>query len=303
MAWISIALLISMNTALSEPGDHYRTLQVDERDRDYLLHIPESYDPMSPTPVVLILHGAGTDADITVKFTGMTAKSEEAGFIAVYPNGTGRKPLYHWNAGGESTPFRANDADDVKYISCVLDDVESIVNVDRQRVFATGMSNGGMMCYRLADEMSDRIAAIAPVAGTMIIEEADPPRPVPVLHFQGMDDRLVPPDGPGKWTPKFLSFKSLDETVSIWCRVNGCPDSPEVFKLPKLKKDGTSVTRKTYGPGLADSEVIVYEIAGGGHTWPGEVSPFKLLGRSTFDIKANDLIWEFFQRHPMPATP
>ncbi len=292
-----------MNTDALQAGDQTRTLTVDGRERDYLIHIPESYDAASPTPVVLVLHGAGTDADITVRFTGMTAKSDEAGFIAVYPNGTGKKPFYHWNAGGEPTPFRSNDADDVSYISRVLDDVENIINVDQQRVFATGMSNGGMMCYRLADEMSGRIAAIAPVAGTMIIEDANPSRPVPVIHFQGMDDRLVPPDGPSKWTPKFLSFKSLDETVSIWCRVNGCPETPEIVDVPKVKKDGTSVIRKTYGPGHSGAEVIVYEIAGGGHTWPGEVSPFRILGRSTFDISANDLIWEFFERHPMTSTP
>lgn len=160
------------------------------------------------------------------------------------------------------------------------------------------------MCYRLAAELSNRIAAIAPVAGTMLLDDAQPARPVPVMHFHGMADRLVPPEGPGRMTPNFLAFHSLDETIAIWCRVNGCTGDPTITKPPKRDEhEDTSVTRKSYGSGTAGAEVILFEIAGGGHTWPGQPSPLKLLGHSTQDISANDLIWEFFERHPMTPSP
>src|SRR5690606_37396672 len=102
--------------------------------------------------------------------------------------------------------------DDVKFIACLLDDVAAMVNIDEKRVFAAGMSNGGMMCYRLAAELSDRIAAIAPVAGAMGIENVRPSRHVPVIHFHGAEDKIVPLNGPGPGTPKFVRFLSVDET-------------------------------------------------------------------------------------------
>ena len=115
-------------------------------------------------------------------------------------------------------------ADDVKFVGSLLDDLATVVNVDPKRVYATGMSNGGMMCYRLAAELSDRIAAIVPVAGTMAIDEAKPKRPVPVMHFHGTADRIVPFGGPRNGTPKFLTFKSVKETIKIWGEINGCQE-------------------------------------------------------------------------------
>jgi polyhydroxybutyrate depolymerase len=163
-------------------------------------------------------------------------------------------------------------------------------------VFATGLSNGGMMCYRLAAELSDRIAAIAPVAGTMALVETHPARPVPVMHFHGTEDKIAPAEGSGKGRV----FRSVEENIQIWCRVNGCPTTPQVTALDDRVQDGTTVACKVYGPGKDGAEVVLYEIIGGGHTWPGQPPPVKFLGRSTFDISANDLMWEFFQKHPLP---
>ncbi|MCA9076902.1 MAG: polyhydroxybutyrate depolymerase [Planctomycetaceae bacterium] len=296
---LSLTILAGLNLGALDAGDHARSLTVDGRERSYLVHIPDSYDAMTPTPVVLILHGAGTDADITVTFTGMNEKSDEKGFIAVYPNGTGRKPLLTWNAGGSIERFRKDPADDVAFIDSLLDELERTVTVDRRRVFATGMSNGGMMCYRLAAEMSERIAAIAPVAGTLLIDDPRPARPVPVMHFHGREDRFVVPEGPGDWTPGFLNFKSVEETMAVWCRINGCSTDPMITELPDEADDGTRVTRSVFTPQGSGAEIVLYEIEGGGHTWPGQRPPVRFIGRSTMDISANDLIWEFFERHPM----
>lgn len=300
LAGLSLIILTGLNIRTLDSGDHSRTLTVDGRERSFLLHLPESYDAMSPTPVVLILHGAGTDADITVPFTGMNAKSDEAGFIAVYPNGTGRKPLLTWNAGGSIERFRKDPADDVAFIDSLLNELERMVTVDRRRVFATGMSNGGMMCYRLAAELSDRIAAIAPVAGTLLLDDPRPSRPVPVMHFHGQEDRFVVPEGPGEWTPGFLDFKSIEETMAVWCRINGCSNDPSVTELPDLVDDKTRVIKRIFTPESRGAEIVLFEIEGGGHTWPGQQPPVRWIGRSTMDISANDLIWEFFERHPLP---
>jgi polyhydroxybutyrate depolymerase len=156
-----------------------------------------------------------------------------------------------------------------------------------------------MMCYRLAAELSDRIAAIAPVAGTMAMEDAKPKRPVPVMHFHGTADRIVPFAGPAKRSSEFPIFKSVEETIRLWCKIDGCPETPKVTEFPDKVDDGTTVKRKTYGPGKDGTEVVLIEIEGGGHTWPGRKPPVGFLGKSSLDISANDLIWEFFQRHPM----
>jgi polyhydroxybutyrate depolymerase len=296
---VLFVVAITLSATPNGPGDHMRKLTVDGRERSYLVHIPPQYDPNKPTPVVLIFHGAGMNAAMTVPFTGMSEKSDEAGFIAVYPNGTGIDPFLTLNAGGRRGELAEHSADDVKYVAHLLDDLVHVVNVDQKRVFATGMSNGGMMCYRLAAELSDRIAAIAPVAGTMAIDEAKPKRPVSVLHFHGTADALVPVDGPGRGTPKFLTFKSVEESIRIWCKINQCPETSVTTCFPNKVDDGTTVKQKTYGPGQDGAEVVLIEIEGGGHTWPGQKPAIGFLGKSTLDISANDLIWQFFQKHPM----
>ncbi len=269
------------------PGDHTRTIQVSDLERSYLVHTPEKYDPKRPIAVVLVFHEAGTNAQTMVPFCEMSKKSDEVGFIAVYPNGTGAAGIFlTWNAGGLRGKMAERKADDVKFVGSLLDDLATVVNVDPKRVYATGMSNGGMMCYRLAAELSDRIAAIAPVAGTMAIAEAKPNRPVPVMHIHGTADRIVPFGGPRQGSPKFLSFKSVEETVEIWAKLNECKEEPVVEKLEDKAEDGTTVTKMTFSPKEDGADVILVEIEGGGHTWPGVEPPVRFIGKSTKDISA-----------------
>lgn len=282
------------------PGDQTRTLQVDGRARSYIIHVPPKFNPRKPTPVVLAFHGAATNAIIMAISSGLSDKADEAGFIVVYPNGTGKgNVLLVWNAGGWHGSKAETQPDDVKFVRELLDDLAKVVKVDSKRIYATGMSNGGMMCYRLAAELSNRIAAIAPVSGTLAVERCHPLRPVPVIHFHGTDDKLVPFDGPDERTAKVFAFKSVEETIRTWAKIDGCPTKPKTVKLPHKGDDGTNVERKTYGPGKAGAEVILYIINGGGHTWPGRKWPVPWLGKTTKDISASDLMWEFFKRHPM----
>ncbi|NUQ63801.1 MAG: prolyl oligopeptidase family serine peptidase [Pirellulales bacterium] len=253
-----------------------------------------------PMPVVLALHGAGTNGPIMAVSSGLSSKADQAGFLAVYPNGTGKGNVFLvWNSGGFHGPNADKLPDDVKVVNRLLDDVATVVRVDAKRIYATGMSNGGMMCYRLAAELSERIAAIAPVAGTMAAGLTPPKRPVPVLHFHGTADKLVPFEGPDKRTARFLNFKSVEETIRTWAGIDGCPRNPRKTDLPDTSEDGTRVRRETYGPGKHGTEVELYVIESGGHTWPGRRWPVLFLGKTTNDISANDLIWQFFQKHPM----
>ena len=234
-------------------------------------------------------------------FSGLNRKADEAGFLVVYPNGQGwRDMLLFWNVAAAGGRQNKDQADNVAFIARVLDDLPKLVNVDRRRVYATGMSIGGTMCYLLAAELSDRIAAIAPVAGTMAVGKSRPRRPVPVMHFHGTDDKLVPyhvVPGPAQ---ELLGLQSVKATIGAWAEIDGCPARPVVTDLPDRDDDGTRVTREVYGPGKDESEVVLWSIEGGGHTWPGRQPMVGWIGKSTTDISANDRMWEFFQRHPMP---
>ncbi len=194
MQFLAILLmLLAGEPAALRPGDHSRSLEVDGRNRAYLVHVPPQYDPAAPMPMVLAFHGGGGNANNMVAFSGLNEKADQAGFIVVYPEGSGRLPrMLTFNAGNCCGKAAESKIDDVAFTRLVLDDLERIANVDRWRVFATGMSNGAMMCYRLAAELSNRIAAIAPVAGPMGTKDCQPVRAVSVMHFHGDADEFAP---------------------------------------------------------------------------------------------------------------
>jgi polyhydroxybutyrate depolymerase len=187
-------------------------------------------------------------------------------------------------------------ADDVAFIGKLLDDLGTLVKVDEKRVYACGMSNGAMMCYRLAAELSGRIAAIAPVAGTIAVDQSKPKRPVPVIHFHGTKDTLVP-FGKGK-APAFMKLKGVEESVRTWVKLNGCGEKARTETISR-DSDEMKVIRKTYGGGKGGSEVVLVVIEGGGHTWPGQQPPVGFIGKSAKNVSANDLMWDFFQKHKL----
>jgi len=284
-----------------QPGDHTRSLEVDARTRTYIVHVPLSYDGTKPFPVVLAFHGGGSNADQMIRFCGLNEKADEAEFIVLYPNGTGRfERMLTWNAGNCCGYAMRNKVDDVAFVWALLDDLARVGKIDEKRIYATGMSNGAIISYFLASELSDRIAAIAPVAGPMGTETCNPKRPVPVMHFHGTDDEFAAfTGGPGSKSVGRTNFYSVEHSIQAWLKANGCPAEPTVTKEPDKSDDGMTVIRKTYGPGKNGSEVILFVIEGGGHTWPGRESRVRFLGPSTKDISANDLMWEFFEKHPM----
>lgn len=277
------------------PGDYARQLTVGGLQRTYHVHVPPGYDPGKPMPVVLVLHGALMNGPIMEWFCGVSKKADEAGFIAVYPDGTAPGgSLYTWNAGifpGKLNPKRA---DDVAFIGKLLDELPYLLRVDRKRTYIAGMSNGAMMAYRLAVEMPTRFAALCAISGTLALENAEPHAPMPILHIHGTKDGLVPFDGTKNGGGPY-SFPSVEETLHHWLKANQCSETPKVTKLPTTR-DKLQVVRKDYRSGVEKAPVVLYVIEGGGHTWPGMQRHAAFLGATTMNLSANDVMWDFFRQ-------
>jgi polyhydroxybutyrate depolymerase len=328
---VLLPLLLVVAPSGLPAADQAHTLEFEGLTRSFRVHTPPSYYGTTPLPVVLILHGGGGHADGMIRWIGMNDTADESGFIAVYPNGApfGEGGFPHaeqqqcvWNAGTCCPPAEGKPADDVGFIRVMLDELAELYAIDRRRIYATGASNGAMMSYTLASELSDRIAAIAPVACAMGFEEIKAERPVPVLHIHGTEDMNAPVAGGvgSNARAKFVQMP-LRKCIAKWVELNGCPTEPVVEELPDREDDGTRVRREIYGPGKGGAEVILYLIEGGGHTWPGAptlavkylektiirgIEPdafylemFRRCGRASRDISANDVIWEFFSRHSL----
>lgn len=292
----------------SGPGDYERSIKVGKLERYYLVHVPPRYQKNRPTPVVLNFHGGGGNAESQRNFSQMDVTADRYGFIVVYPQGTSRKRVlkfrqgYTWNAGSCCGWAQEHNIDDVGFTAALLDDLAQQFNINPRMVYATGYSNGAIMCYRLACELSDRIAAIAPVSGPMAMTSANclPPRPISIMHFHGTKDESAPYEGgAGRRSVPGQNFQSVEKTIRFWLRQNKLAD-----KKPRVIRKGKALGR-FYGPGKDNREVILWSIEGGGHTWPG--GKFgglgkRFLGEMTRDISASDLMWIFFKRHPMPST-
>jgi polyhydroxybutyrate depolymerase len=251
-------------------------------------------------PVVLAFHGLGTSGRSMIEFSGLADKAEEAGFLAVFPDGSGPTPQsLAWNAGNCCSYAHKEGVDDVAFVAALLDDLALVAPLDERRLYATGFSNGAMLAYLLASQMADRIAAIAPVAGPMGTADCRPSRPVSVCHFHGLADEFAPfRGGIGRRSVVKVRQLPVENSLACWVRADGCRPEPQVEWLEPLVNDGTRACRTTWSGGREGSEVVLYAIEGAGHVWPGRVSPFTVLGRPTNNLVANDVLWNFFQSHP-----
>jgi len=230
-----------------------------------------------------VLHGATESPEGIEHLSGMTAKADKENFIAVYPRGTGRLPT--WNAGNCCGYAQQNHIDEVAFVRALIGKLEQDYSVDPRRVFATGISNGAMMSYRLACELSDKIAAIAPVEGAQNLP-CHPANPISLIVFHGTADHLVPFNGgstPFQIGPK-RSDTSVADALVFWVIQNGCADTPTHEETPPLH------TTK-YSGCTSGGAVELYAIQGGHHMWPGA----PLSGNS---VPATDLVWSFFAQHP-----
>lgn len=294
----------SLAFAQTDKADVYQgSVNVGGLERTYVVHLPAGYGTgkEKPVPLVLVLHGGGGNASSAARISGFNAKSNQEGFIVVYPNGTGRfrkDVVLNWNAGNCCGYAMDNNVDDVAFLRALIEKVQRDHNVDRKRIFVTGLANGGMMAYRAACELSDTIAAVAPVAGALNVRECKPRFPVSVVIFHGTADGHVPYQGgePKKLFERLRKRvdKPVSYAISLWVRSNGC--SP----VPRKEQRG-SVLRENYTEGKDGTEVSVYTIKGEGHTWPGgKKGRYPGADEPTREISATNVMWEFFKNHPKP---
>lgn len=284
-------------------GNQTLTLVSGGRERSCLLYVPKGWNGATPLPLVLALHGATSNGRLMQLFCGLSDKADAEGFLVAYPNGTGSTPnVLIWNSGGGYGYAAKQNIDDVAFIRALLDRLSTEMPIDARRIYVAGMSNGAQMTYRLASELSDRIAAIAAVAGPQGNADPQPSRPMPVLHIHGTDDEFAPfQGGVGPRSLYGTHFRSALDTVRTWAGVNGCSETPRITVETPRSADGTRIIRHEYGSCRAGAEVVLFVVEGGGHTWPGRPPLPPKLGKSTANLDANDTIWEFFQRHPLPS--
>lgn len=270
------------------------SLRYDGVKRTYLLHLPPAYNGEDELPVLFVFHGGSGEGEGMARLTHMSEVADERGFIAVYPDGLNR----NWNDG---RPEVNPGVDDVGFISALIDELEREYHIDARRVYSTGISNGGMFSLRLACELPDKIAAVAPVAALMgeaLSQTCSPQRPVPVMFVMGTDDPLVPWEGGKVGTARLDRGRVLSaaDSVSFWVAADGCSETPVVTFLPDAAPgDGTRIRRETYAGGRNGSEVVMLVVEGGGHTWPGgeQYARELVIGATNRDIDAGEVIWEF----------
>lgn len=283
-------------TRITRPGGHSFRIQHDGVERLYRVHVPASYNPARPTPVLFALHGGGGNMDIQANdaYYGLVTKSEREGFVAVFPNGYSRFEggrFATWNAGNCCGSARDKSVDDVGFIRNVFERLMLQINVDRNRVYATGMSNGGMMSYRLACELPDVFKAIAAVAGTDGTRGCGAGQPVPVLHIHAMDDtHVLFTGGAGPDALVNVAFTSVPDTVAKWVRHNSCQPTPQRV----LEKPGAYC--EAYSGCRANAQVQLCVTETGGHSWPGGTKP-RGGSAASQALSANDVMWDFFSRH------
>lgn len=300
MTPLVLVTLVSMSVTFP-PGDHEQTVEVGPRTRRYLVHVPKPDEPPERWPVVICFHGGGSNPTQMIDFTGLNACADKHGFVTVYPAGTGIvETALTWNAGNCCGRALRDKVDEIAFVTALLDDLEKKLPVDTTRVYATGMSNGAMMSYLVADKLSERIAAIAPVGGPMGSATCGPKFPVPVIHFHGTADEYASYNGGiGRRSLSKTNFYSVEHTLAQWVAANKARAKPKVEALPSEVEDGTRVLRYSYAAPTDEpgAEVIHYKIEGMGHTWPGRQSRFKALGRTTQNLDASEVMWQFFARH------
>ncbi len=300
-------------------------------DRDFLLHLPDNFDGKTKLPVVFALHGGGGRKEGMNELTcedGDESKpscivnvAKSRGFVLVIPDGTEKAlNLRTWNAGGDAPGLACVYAceqkiDDTSYFRALIEHIKKLTPIDEKRIFFTGFSDGASMSNRLGCEMSETIAAIAPVGGAnqfALSHVCAPSRPMPVLHTHGKADPCWlyagghgtcpgQPDGDYAGVLESVVGSPDKPDKQGWAIRNGCAvDTPLVEMLPDAASDNTTSQRQTFQGCKADVEHIVVE--GAGHTWPGgnQYLSVDTIGAVSRDFSAGEIIFDFFDAHPMP---
>jgi polyhydroxybutyrate depolymerase len=257
--------------------------------REYLLHVPSSYDRSKPTPLVISMHGAAGWPAHQMDTSRWNRLADEHGFIVVYPAGSGAPRI--WNVTRGAGLMR-----DVRFISGLIDTLEAAYNIDPTRIYANGLSNGGGMAFVLSCALSNRIAAVGMVAAAQTLPWSwcTDHRPVPMIAFHGTADLMTPYHG-GRSPAAPDPFPSIPTWTANGARRNQCGTNPVESVV------AADVTRLEYTNCADDAAVVLYTVQGGGHTWPGgKPMPEWLAGVTSNGVDATSQMWAFFREHPLP---
>ena len=266
-----------------QPGDFQRTLMVNGLERTYLLHIPAGLDSSRPLPLVFALHGYDNEIHFEisdlVNMTGFNDIADGSRFVVVYPSGVSGV----WNAGTCCGTASKNNIDEKSFFRQILADLGKSFNIDAKRIYATGFSMGGMMAFRLACEMSDTFAAVAPVAGALVDTPCQPDQPVSLMQVHGKNDNAVPYNGGlGGFMTGTYKFPPVETSLATWAQLDGCSATATTEKQ--------GIASHTVYPGCkGGSSVELYTIDALGNNWP-----------SQYVLPVSQMIWDFFKAHPKP---
>lgn len=267
------------------------SFMVDGVYRNYTVHLPTGYSAAAAHPLVLNLHGYTSDASQQELYTQMNTSADAHNYIVVYPNGISS----YWNSWGP--PGGSFGANDIKFLTELIDTLSGRYNVNPKRIYSCGMSNGGYMTYSLACAITDRLAAVASVAGTMstyTYSTCHPSRHIPVMHIHGTSDNTVP-YGTGA-----TGSIGVEQTIAYWRDTNVCQHTTDTTNLPDVSTaDGCIVQTIHYPYCAGGNDILLYKIANGGHTWPGGLVNIPAFGNTDRDISATEEIWKFFDRYTL----
>jgi polyhydroxybutyrate depolymerase len=302
--WLEKRRAAQTEQQIQDPTGESGTLSVQGQTRSYYLHLPATAES-DKLPLVMAFHGGQGNGLKFSKQTGFNPVADRSGFAVVYPHS-----ISYWKDGRATT---ASEVDHVAFVKALIDHLVETKNIDRQRVYATGASNGGMFTLRLACEMSDQIAAYAPVVASIPVpykSKCKPVRPVTMMMINGTADQFIPWEGgtvrSGRSKGAGGEVIPVPDTVAFWQRHNGCSSASEVEALPDVDKDdGTTVEIFDYADCKDGAVVRLVKIDGGGHTWAG--SPLqarraqaRIVGNTSREINGSEIIWKFFQGRALP---
>jgi polyhydroxybutyrate depolymerase len=303
LALFLLSLMVLPTVACSASPNPSFTVDSGGRTRTYYVHTPKNYISATRWPLVFVIHGRLGTGPGMARIARFDPFADSNGIIAVYPDGID----HSWADGRGTSPADRAGVDDVAFFSAMLDKLEAAYSIDPSRVYATGLSNGGFMSYDLACKLAARIAAVAPVAATFAVPQSQschPARPISVLAINGTDDPLVPYAGGELKRTAGGMILSAPESAKAWSQLDGCAANPASDSLPAKSPDGLETRREIYSGCQQKAAVALYTVVGGGHTWPGgkQYFPQFLIGKTSHDFGANDVIWQFFQTHPLPPA-
>lgn len=283
LAFYSITFLRSQTTIMD-------TFMFDGLQRDYLLYIPQVYNGSVAVPLVLNLHGRGSNAGEQNLYGNFHPQADADNFLIVIPNSTIIGGTKLWNSSIIPTGT-AGYVDDVSYLSALIDTMIARYNIDTSQIFSTGMSNGGFMSYTLACELGNRIKKIASVTGSMtssLYSSCSPNGNIPVLQIHGTTDPVVPYNGGS-------GMQAIEDVVDFWVSNNNCNTTPNSYNLPDINtNDNSTAIRYTYSYATDSNNVVFYKILDGGHTWPDAIIDLP-SGNTNRDFNASQVIWNFFK--------